>query len=367
MRELEVTSRLRGIARDPDGPSGALLVARGTLSGPEEDDGIFEAIEVHRPFEIELPDGRRARALPDAETVLWLPVAQRVATVAELRARYPTLRDWLTREPGTQKLMHAVTLVHDGDPIEVVARPIGLRFVADTGGPREAPRTEPDALRIDAIGVGRRAARDLRRLTTGEHRGISALGLALMVAGAALVALTAPAGRVSFLWILTGLGHGLVISGAFTWWLGLRAPRSSTGLEVLTLASTAAPFITWFLYTWPALAVPPILFWRASASDARVLRAIRRALRRGDARVKPLEELPALEPRPGMLVTGQVPFTGAVPRRGFAIFADQDRAVLLVPPGREPHLDRWLRRRAVLIAVLLANAALATALLVGWL
>jgi hypothetical protein len=337
------------------------------LCGPEEDDGIFEQVAVHRPFDIELPDGRRARALPDADTMLWLPVVHRHATVAELRARYPTLLDWLTREPDTQKLMHAVTLVHDGDPIEVVARPIGLRFVPNTGGPREAPETEPDALRIDAIGVGPRAARDLRRLTTGEHRGISALGLALIVAGAALVALTAPAGRASFLWVLTGLGHGMVISGAFTWWLGLRAPRSSTGLEVLAAVSISAPCVTWFLYTWPALAVPAVLFWRASTNDARVLRAVRRALRRGDARVERVEELRDLELRPGMLVIGQVPYTGAMPGRGFAFFADRDRAAVLVPPGRELHLDRWLRRRAVVIALLLANAAVGAALLFGWL
>lgn len=367
MRALEEPSRFRGIARHPDGQSGALLVARGSLCGPEEDDGIFEEIAVHRPFEIELPDGRRARALPDADTVLWLPVIQNVATVAELRARYPTLRDWLSREPDTQKLMHAVTLVHDGDPIEVVARPTGLRFVPDTGGPREAPETEPDALRIDAIGVGRHAARDLRRLTTGEHRGISALGLGLLFAGAALVALTAPAGRASFPWTLTGLGHGLVISGAFTWWLGLRAPRSSTGLEVLAVVSISAPCLTWFLYTWPALAVPAILFWRASAGDARVMRSVQRALRRGDARMTRVEELPSLELRPGMLVTGQVPYSGALPGRGTAIFADQDRAILVLPPARELRLDRWLRRRAAVIALLLANAAVGAALLFGFL
>src|SRR5688572_16888981 len=202
MRDLEVSSRFRGIARDPDGQAGALLVARGTVSGPGEDDGIFEKIAVHRPFQIELADGRRVRALPDADTVLWLPVAEDVSTVAELRVRYPTLRDWLSQEPDSQNLMHAVTLVHDGDPIEVVARPIGFRFIPDTGGPREAPETEPDALQIDAIGVGPDAARDLRRLITGEHRGISALGLCLIAAGAALVALTAPAGRASFLWVL---------------------------------------------------------------------------------------------------------------------------------------------------------------------
>lgn len=367
MRALEESSRFRGIARDPDGQAGALLVARGSLCGPEEDDGIWEGVTVHRPFEIELPDGRRLRALPDADTVLWLPVIQATSTVAELRARYPTLRDWLTREPDTQRLMHAVSLVHDGDPIEVVARPIGVRFVPDTGGPREAPETEPDALRIDAIGVGRRAARDLRRLTTGEHRGISALGLGLITLGAALVALTAPAGRASFLWIPTGLGLGMVVSGAFTWWLGLRAPRSSTGLEVLVLVSISAPCLTWFLYTWPALAVPAILFGRASAEDTRVLRTIRRALRRGEARLARLEELPELELRPGMLVVGQVPCTDALPARGTAIFADHDRAVLLVPPGREVHLDRWLRRRAVVIALLLANAAVGVGLLFGWL
>jgi hypothetical protein len=211
------------------------------------DDGIFEEVGIHRPFEIELPDGKRTRALPDADTLLWLPVTESTATVAELRAKYPTLEDWLAREPDSQSLRHGVTLVHDGDPIEVVARPVGMRFVPDTGGPREAPETEPDVLRIDAIGVGPHAARDLRRLTTGEHRGISALGLALIVAGAALVALTAAAGRASFLWILTGLRHGLVVSGAFTWWLRLRAPRSSTDLEVLALVSTSAPCLTWFL------------------------------------------------------------------------------------------------------------------------
>ena len=368
MHDLEERSRFRGVARDPDGQTGALLVARGTLCGPDEDDGIFERIEVHRAFEIELPDGRRVRALPDADTVLWLPLTNRVSTVAELRARYPTLRGWLTQEPETLRLMHGVTLVHDGDPIEVVARPVGVRFVPDTGGPREAPRTEPDGLRIDAIGVGRHAARDLRRVVTGEHRGMSALGLGLMVAGAALVALTAPAGRASFLWVPTGLGLGIVISGAFTWWLGLRAPRSSTGLEVLALVSIFAPFLSWLLYSWPALAVPAFWFWHASAPDASVLRTVRRALRRGEARIARVEELPDLEPRAGLLVTGQVPYTGSLPRRGTAIFADQNRAVLLVPPGRDLPLDRWLRRRAIVIALLLTNAALGAALLLsGWL
>jgi hypothetical protein len=113
--------------------------------------------------------------------------------------------------------------------------------------------------------------------------------------------------------------------------------------------------------------VPAILFGRASAGDARVLRTIRRALRRGEARIARVEELPELELRPGMLVVGQVPYTEALPARGTAIFADQDRAVLLVPPGREVRLDRWLRRRAMVIALLLANAAVGVGLLFGWL
>ena len=351
---------LRGTARDPDGQAGALLVGRGQF---ETGDERFAELHEQRPFEVELSDGRRLRVEADHDTALWLPSATRTATVGALRASCPEAAQPLASEADSVTCSYRWALLRDGDPVAVVAVPLGTRLVLGTGGPRTAPQQEadPTTLRADAIAAGRHAASVLERITSGEDRRVSALGLALIAGGCGLVA-WALTSRESVAMVGGGVGLGIVVAGAATWWMGLGVPRSRVGLEILTAVACCAPCVTWLPFTWPALAVIAALFWRWSGDDAAVFRAIRDARSRGQLRILRDHELTSLGAQRQRLIVGGSAGTGP-PVRGVALVAEPDGATLVVPPGRTLAIERWLGRRAMVGTVLLAAAVAGMVLL----
>jgi hypothetical protein len=354
--------RLEGIARNRGGRPGALLVARGSLDAGDDNPA---SLEQHVPFDVELADGRRTPVEPDGDTALWVPPTMRSATVGELRVRCAEATAPLAGWPDDKQVTYQWALVRDGDPVAVVGSPRGTRFVPDTGGLRDSPQLEPDPrspLQVDALAAGPDRERVLARILTGEDRRISWLGIGFVAAAVAIVIGALQRFGGSWSPPIAGFGLGLVATGAFTWWMGAGAPRSATRLEIVAMVGCSAPCLTWLPYTWPVLAVLAGLFHAWSRHDARVLRAIQRVMARGDVVVLRDGELSSLRDRPGVLVVGQVPVTGDLPARGSALISPTGDAVVVLPPGRDLEVARWLRRRAAVLAVLWTATAVGTVL-----